>query len=123
MTPASTIHIKFLKHTDDDLPPSERRVEMTTIEPEDLREFQPVRRAIPGPPTPPLNIDLREDVRPATPRRYLDDSTADALAAGGTLGHTHTWSHWEQIKWAGAWLLTGCALGAITVGIVNHCAR
>lgn len=54
-------------------------------------------------------------------RRYLDDATADALSAGGTLTMAHKPSAWDWCRWCAPWLGLGLALGAITTAIVDAC--
>jgi len=37
--------------------------------------------------------------------------------------HTYTWSTWEKAKWCSAFLLSGLALGAITIAIADWFLR
>lgn len=66
----------------------------------------------PAPPAPPLNITIH-DAHPFPAVRRLADS--------GTIIRVHTWSRWERIQWASAFLLIGLLVGAlITTAVVIY---
>lgn len=83
--------MRFVRESDSADPEDARTVE---IQPEDLLEFRPVRR-------------------------YLDDQTADALAAGGTLEPTYQPSAWDWLRFAAPWLGLSTVIAAILLLVLE----
>ena len=62
---------------------------------------------------------LRESDRMDPP----DQRTVSFIVAGRAIEHAHKPSRWDRAKWVAAFLLTGLALGAVIVAVVNYAIK